>query len=76
MAAPRARDRLGADTPTLRATPRLGRSDAACGLETRASIDVALQARRTSMKLMKLKISNEEKKAKQKAAVEPPHRGR
>ncbi len=52
-------------TPT-----RALRRGAACGLETRASIDVVLQARRISIKLRIKK-----KKAKQKAAVEPAASG-
>ena len=51
----------GSDSELIRQRCAL-RRDAACGLETWVSIDVALQARRTSMKLMKLKIFNEEKK--------------
>ncbi len=77
MAAPRAGVILGADTPTLRATP-LG-SLAPCSLE-------ALHAdwkhgprltRSTSSKNLneiKNTLKNKEEKARQKAAVEPPRR--
>ena len=65
---------LGPGTDSELIRPRCAlRRDAACGLETRASIDVALQARRTSMKLMKLKIFNEEK-SKTKSCSSPPNR--
>ena len=76
MAAPRARDRLGDDTPWHAA--RLVRRGAACGLETRASIDALCnleESHESHRNEIKNKLRINKKKAKQKAAVETAESG-